>query len=93
VKFRLDGKDFSLQPVEEDEKTLFFIFKDLTSKEETYQAGRFLYTDRPVNNQVVLDFNKAENPPCAFTQFATCPLPPAQNRMDIEIKAGELKTH
>ena len=93
MKFRLDGKDFALQPVEEDEKTLFFIFKDATNKDETYAAGRFLYTDRPVNGKVVLDFNKAENPPCAFTDFATCPLPPPQNRMDIEIKAGELKTH
>ncbi|HYJ89881.1 MAG TPA: DUF1684 domain-containing protein [Pyrinomonadaceae bacterium] len=93
VKFKLDGRDFSLQPVVENDKELFFIFKDLTAKDETYQAGRFLYTDRPVNGQVVLDFNKAENPPCAFTQFATCPLPPPQNRLDVEIRAGELKTH
>ena len=93
VRFRLNGKDLSLQPVEENDKELFFIFKDATSKNETYQAGRFLYTDPPVNGQVVLDFNKAENPPCAFTQFATCPLPPPQNQLDTEIRAGELKTH
>jgi len=93
VKFKLQGKEVSLQPVIEDEKTLFFIFKDATAGNETYGAGRFLYTDNPVDGRVVLDFNKAENPPCAFTRFATCPLPPAQNRLDIDIKAGELKTH
>jgi hypothetical protein len=93
VRFQLDGKDYSLQPVEENDKELFFIFKDATSKNETYAAGRFLYTERPINGLVILDFNKAENPPCAFTSFATCPLPPPQNRMDAEIKAGELKTH
>ena len=93
VRFSLHGKDLTLQPVIEDEKTLFFIFKDATSSKETYGAGRFLYAENPVNGQVVLDFNKAENPPCAFTQFATCPLPPPQNRLDIDINAGELKTH
>jgi len=93
VKFKLQGKDLSLQPVVEDEKSLFFIFKDRTSNNETYGAGRFLYTENPVNGQVVLDFNKAENPPCAYTTFATCPVPPSQNRLDVEIKAGELKTH
>ena len=93
VKFKLLGKDLTLQPVIEDEKTLFFIFRDATSNNETYGAGRFLYTDNPVDGQVVLDFNKAENPPCAYTTFATCPIPPPQNRLDVEIKAGELKTH
>ena len=93
VRFKLNGKDLFLQPVIEDDKTLFFIFKDLTSNNETYGAGRFLYTDNPVNGQVVLDFNKAENPPCAYTTFATCPLPPPQNRLEVAVKAGELKTH
>jgi uncharacterized protein (DUF1684 family) len=91
VRFKLHGRDLSLQPLIEDEKTLFFIFKDTTSNNETYGAGRFLYTENPVNGEVVLDFNKAENPPCAFTEFATCPLPPAQNRLDLDIKAGEKK--
>jgi uncharacterized protein (DUF1684 family) len=91
VRFKLHGKDLALQPVIEDEKTLFFIFKDATSKGETYGAGRFLYTENPVDGQLILDFNKAENPPCAFTIFATCPLPPSQNRLDIDIKAGEKK--
>jgi uncharacterized protein (DUF1684 family) len=91
VKFKLKGKDLSLQPVVEDEKTLFFIFKDTTSNRDTYGAGRFLYTNDPVDGKVVLDFNKAENPPCAFTRFATCPLPPPQNHLDVDIKAGEKK--
>jgi len=93
VRFKIDGKEFSLQPVIEDDKQLFFIFKDLSSRDQTYAAGRFMYTDNPVGGKVTLDFNKAENPPCAFTEFATCPLPPPQNRLDIDIKAGELKTH
>ena len=88
LKFKLNGKKYSLQPVEEDDK-LFIIFRDLTSKTETYGAGRFLYADKPVKGKVVLDFNRAENPPCAFTPFATCPLPPQQNRLEVEIKAGE----
>jgi len=92
VKFKLDGKELSLQPVIENDKQLFFIFKDLSSRDQTYPAGRFLYTDNPVDGKVTLDFNKAENPPCAFTEFATCPLPPPQNRLEIGIKAGELKT-
>jgi uncharacterized protein len=82
----------TLQPVvEEGEKKLFIIFRDLSSKKHSYAAGRFLYTDLPVNGKVVLDFNKAENPPCAYTPFATCPLPPVQNRLNIEIAAGEKK--
>jgi uncharacterized protein (DUF1684 family) len=55
---------------------LFFIFRDETNGTETYGAGRFLYADRPNGGSVILDFNKAINPPCAFTAFATCPLPP-----------------
>jgi uncharacterized protein (DUF1684 family) len=68
---------------------LFIIFRDKSSLSETYKSGRFLYADKPVNGAAVLDFNKAENPPCAFTAFATCPLPPSQNNLDVEIKAGE----
>ena len=93
VTFNLQGKELTLQPVIEDEKTIYFIFKDQTSNKQTYGAGRFLFADNPANGEVILDFNKAENPPCAFTTFATCPLPPPQNRLDLEISAGELKTH
>ena len=92
LHFRLNGKSYSLRPVEEGDH-LFIIFKDLTSKTETYGAGRFLYAAKPVNGKVVLDFNKAENPPCAFTEFATCPLPPEQNRLNLAIPAGEKRYH
>jgi uncharacterized protein len=89
LKFALKGKEYSLQPVEEENGSLFIIFSDASNLGETYKAGRFLYADKPVNGEAVLDFNKAENPPCAFTPFATCPLPPPQNNLDVEIKAGE----
>ncbi len=89
LKFSLKGKEYSLQPVDEGDGTLFIIFRDKSSASETYKSGRFLYADKPVNGEAVLDFNKAENPPCAFTPFATCPLPPPGNSLDIEIKAGE----
>jgi uncharacterized protein (DUF1684 family) len=87
--FRLDGQSLRLDPVVEDDQ-LFFIFHDLTSGKETYPAGRFLYTDLPKNGEVVLDFNRAQNPPCAFTAYATCPLPPKQNRLPVRVEAGEL---
>jgi uncharacterized protein (DUF1684 family) len=89
LKFALKGKEYSLQPVEEEEGVLFIIFRDGSNLSETYSAGRFLYADKPVNGEAVLDFNKAENPPCAFTPFATCPLAPPGNSLDVEIKAGE----
>jgi len=89
LKFTLNGKECSLQPVLEDDGTLFLIFNDKSSENETYKAGRFLYADKPVNGEVVLDFNKAENPPCAFTPYATCPLPRPENRLEVEIRAGE----
>ena len=88
LRFKLKGKQYTFEPVLEDDK-LFIIFNDLTAKKTTYQAGRFLDTDKPINGKVILDFNEAYNPPCAFTEFATCPLPPPQNRLKIEIKAGE----
>ena len=89
LKFTLKGKEYSLQPVTEEDEKLFIIFRDGSNLSETYSAGRFLYADKPANGEAVLDFNKAENPPCAFTPFATCPLAPPQNSLDVEIKAGE----
>ena len=74
---------------EMDAKELFFIFRDQTSGQETYQSGRFLYADLPKDGNVTLDFNKAYNPPCAFTSYATCPLPPRQNILAVRIAAGE----
>jgi uncharacterized protein (DUF1684 family) len=89
--FNLNGQEFRLEPVIEDgEKELFFIFRDQTAGKETYGAGRFLYTELPRDGKVELDFNKAENPPCAFTPYATCPLPPKQNILPVRIEAGEL---
>ena len=91
--FRLDGRELRLYPVLEapDAKELFFIFRDQTAAKETYGAGRFLDTDLPKNGEVTLDFNRAYNPPCAFTPYATCPLPPKENRLPVRIAAGELK--
>ena len=89
--FTLAGKEVKLEPVLEaaDARELFFIFRDQTSGKETYPGGRFLYSALPQNGTVVLDFNKAYNPPCAFTRYATCPLPPKGNRLEARIDAGE----
>jgi uncharacterized protein len=89
VRFEFAGTECSLEPVDQGGR-LFFIFRDETSGRETYGGGRFLYADRPNGGSVVLDFNKAVNPPCAFTAFATCPLPPVQNRLGVRIEAGEM---
>lgn len=91
VRFRIDGQELTLEPVVEDPKdpSLWFIFKDRTSAAETYGAGRFLYSEIPKDGKVVIDFNQAYNPPCAFTPFATCPLPPKQNWLPIRVTAGE----
>jgi uncharacterized protein (DUF1684 family) len=91
VEFELEGRKLRLTPVEESPNELFFIFRDLTSGQETYGSGRFLDTAMPKDGRVELDFNKAYNPPCAFTPYATCPLPPKQNRLPVRIAAGELK--
>ena len=93
LSFTLKGQKFELRPVIEDDKKLFIIFRDLTAGKTTYAAGRYLYAELPKDGKVVLDFNRAENPPCAFTKFATCPLPPRQNYMKIAIDAGEKKYH
>jgi uncharacterized protein len=95
VTFTLLGRSLRLEPVYEDEekKDLFFIFKDTTSRDSTYHAGRFLHADLPKDGFVTLDFNKAYNPPCAFTDFATCPLPRKENQLPVRIEAGELAYH
>ena len=93
VVFKIGDREVRLDPVleEPDAKELFFIFKDQTAGRDTYPAGRFLYTDLPKDGAVTLDFNKAVSPPCAFTAYATCPLPPPQNRLPVRIEAGEKK--
>jgi uncharacterized protein (DUF1684 family) len=94
IKFSVDGKDYRLDAVsEKNEPRLFMILADQTNGKETYPAGRYLYVDPPdQNGRVVIDFNKAYSPPCAFTKFATCPLPPRQNRLPFPIPAGEKYT-
>lgn len=95
VEFTINGQRYRLEPVYETSKhdDLFFIFRDSTSKTETYEAGRFLHTPLPRNGVVDLDFNRAYNPPCAFTEFATCPLPIKANQLNVRIPAGELRFH
>jgi uncharacterized protein (DUF1684 family) len=88
--FTVEGKEYRLTPVlEEGSPDLFFVFADETNRTETYGAGRFLYADPAKDGTVVLDFNRAYNPPCAFSAFATCPLPPKQNRLALRVDAGE----
>jgi uncharacterized protein (DUF1684 family) len=91
IKFTVDGTEYRLDAItEKDEPRLFMIIADKTSGKETYPAGRYLYVDPPdASGHVVIDFNKAYSPPCAFTKFATCPLPPRQNRLPFAIDAGE----
>jgi uncharacterized protein (DUF1684 family) len=91
LQFELEGRSLSLLPLigEAGQTELFLIFRDQTSGRETYGAGRFLSADLRPDGRVTLDFNRAINPPCAFTPFATCPLPPPENQLDIAIRAGE----
>ncbi len=91
--FTVDGKEYRIDPVlEEGTDELFIIFRDATSKDATYPAGRYLYAKKPgQDGKVIVDFNKAYNPPCSFTPYATCPLPPLQNRLSFRIEAGEKK--
>jgi uncharacterized protein len=93
VMFDLRGKQYKLKVLQGDEHDLFAIFRDLTSKTETYEAARFLRTDPVAGDAVDLDFNKAYNPPCAFNPYMTCPLPPPDNVLPIAITAGEKRYH
>jgi len=91
--FDVDGTTYRIDPIlEKDETDLFVIISDGTTGKETYGAGRYLYVSPPdKSGKVVIDFNKAYSPPCAFTNYATCPLPPPQNRLPFRIEAGEKK--
>jgi hypothetical protein len=92
VVFDWQGKTYRLDALPGGDKgELFLLFADQTNGKETYGAGRFLDADPPQGGKVVVDFNTAYNPPCAFTAFATCPLPPAQNRLAVRVEAGEKK--
>ena len=85
------GEEFRLLALEGgSDGSLFLVFGDTTNGDETYGGGRFVYSEPPVGDRVAVDFNKSYNPPCVFTPFATCPLPPASNRFPFPIRAGEL---
>jgi uncharacterized protein (DUF1684 family) len=97
AEFTVDSQVVRLEPIVE-EKELFFILRDTTSRTDTYGAGRFLYAALPSHGlnqpgELWLDFNRLQNPPCAYTPYATCPLPPAQNRLSVAIPAGEKRYH
>ena len=89
--FTVDGKEYRIDPIDEQgEEDRFIIIKDQTSRDSTYPAGRYLYAKHPgPDGTTIVDFNKAYNPPCTFTPFATCPLPPPQNVLPFRIEAGE----
>ena len=88
--FERDGKTYELLAIDEGPgEPLFFVIADTTTGQETYGGARFVYAEAPKGGTVVLDFNRAENPPCAFTPFATCPLPPKENRLPFAVTAGE----
>jgi uncharacterized protein len=90
LEFQIEGKTFTLDALgaEEDDE-LFLIFADETSGEETYGGGRYMYVKKAdASGKVIIDFNKAYNPPCVYTPHATCPLPPRQNILDVAITAG-----
>ena len=93
VEFSLQREKNHLLAIELEDGRLWFMFKDLTNGDLTYPGGRYLTADAPVDGVVTLDFNRAYNPPCAFTDFATCPLPPRSNYFDVPIRAGALKFH
>jgi uncharacterized protein (DUF1684 family) len=91
VAFTLHGREIKMEPVLSSRGRYWFIFRDQTSGKETYGAARFVYADAPGSDlKVVIDFNRAYNPPCAFNPHTTCPLPSAQNRLPVPIRAGEM---
>ena len=95
IEFERDGRTHQLIGLgEAGSESLWFLFADRTTGRSTYGAGRFLYSDgMPEGGRVVVDFNKAYNPPCAFNDYSTCPLPPQGNRLDIAVTAGEKDYH
>jgi uncharacterized protein (DUF1684 family) len=89
VEFEIDGKTQRLEAFADEDNSLWLIFKDQSNGKTTYDAGRFLVA--PINDDgtVDLDFNRIYNPPCAFTVFATCPLPPKENILNVALESGE----
>jgi uncharacterized protein (DUF1684 family) len=92
VVFEKDGREHRLEALDDTgDGQLFLIFADRTNGKLTYGPGRFLYAPPPVDGKTIVDFNRAYNPPCAFTPYSTCPLPPPENRLDLVVEAGEKK--
>ncbi|HEY5825889.1 MAG TPA: DUF1684 domain-containing protein, partial [Cyclobacteriaceae bacterium] len=87
--FSIDDKEYKLDVLKGNKEEYFVIFADATTGKETYGAGRFIYVKKQVDGKTIIDFNKSYNPPCAFTEYATCPLPPKQNTLTVAIEAGE----
>lgn len=93
VSVTIGGKTANMEAWRSGER-LWFVFRDLTSADTTYPSARFLYTDAPgPDGKVVLDFNRAQNPPCAYNPWTTCPLPPSANKLAVRIEAGEKRYH
>jgi len=90
LRFQWNDQEWTLDAIAEGEDSLFVVFKDRSSGKSTYGPGRFLTLASPVEGRVTIDFNKAYNPPCAFSPHTLCPLPPRQNLLDLEINAGEM---
>jgi len=95
MEFERDGKNFCMYAIgNEDSESLEFMFADRSNSHSTYAAGRFVYSDgMPENGRLVVDFNKAYNPPCAFNDYSTCPLPVQENRLNLDVIAGEKDFH
>ncbi|MCG6117777.1 MAG: DUF1684 domain-containing protein [Aquimonas sp.] len=91
VLFSLNGQPYSLEALGDPDDALFLIFADRSNSRESYGGGRFLYTGPVQGDRVHLDFNRAINPPCAYTEFSTCPLPPPENRLPLPLRAGEAR--
>jgi uncharacterized protein (DUF1684 family) len=91
LRFSVDGKEYSLLALEDEDGDLFVMFRDTTNGQKTYGSGRYLSVSAPKGGKAIIDFNRAYNPPCAFTPYATCPLPPTQNNLPVPIRAGEKK--
>jgi len=98
VTFTVEGRTVHLEPIQQTDGTLGFLFRDQTSRSTTYGAGIELIAPAPSNGihasgTVTLDFNNAHNPPCAYTGYATCPIPPKDNQLNVSIPAGEKRYH
>ncbi len=89
IEFLWNGQKFQLEPVVVEDGKLWIMFCDVTNRDQTYPAGRYLTCDPPQGGRIILDFNKAYNPPCAYTDYATCPIPPLSNHLPFPVLAGE----